>query len=219
VQIDQAAALGGCLASAPGREAERPLAAPNLAERILSQRKAPLVPLLARALWPLAAVAAGTLLLLGLNLVHGAKCSRLASRIAALEPERQKADQLRSELVRATVQIEHLDEIRGGVVNPAWDQVLLTIAQCLPEGAWLNRLHSDSHRRLAISGNCLDDEDAYEFVRWLDEAPGMTDVQLESMQPQRLPIGPATAFDVKVSLADISSRERKAAQENGASNP
>ena len=56
---------------------------------------------------------------------------------------------------------------------------------------WLNRLEA-AEARLRLSGASYDDEAAFELVRWLDQAPGLENVQLEGMQSQRLTTGPAT---------------------------
>jgi Tfp pilus assembly protein PilN len=100
--------------------------------------------------------------------------------------------------------MEHLKAIQAAIANPDWSGILATVAQCLPENVWLNRLEAAEAHRVRLSGASYDDEAAFELVRWLDQAPGLENVQLEGMQSQRLTSGPATTFDVKLNLASYA---------------
>jgi Tfp pilus assembly protein PilN len=136
----------------------------------------------------------------GVNFVESSRCSELSKRIEELEPMRVRASRLQTDLERAQIKTEHLRSIRVAIANPAWSEILATIAQCLPENVWLSRLEAGA-RKLRLSGASYDGEAAFELVRWLDQAPGMENVELEGMQSQRLASGPATTFDVKLNLA------------------
>jgi Tfp pilus assembly protein PilN len=197
----QTAALGACLAAS---ESSRSSLGPNLLERILAEQHENLLPVVARIGWPIAAVVLLGLILGGLNIQQQRSCAELARQIEALEPARSKAWQLEVTCVQAQEQIDHLQRIRQGIANRPWDAILLNVAQCLPEGVWLNRLNVKATENLGIAGMCYDDERAFEVVRWLEKTPQLQDVQIEGMQPQRLPSGPATSFTIHADFAQAA---------------
>jgi Tfp pilus assembly protein PilN len=195
---EHAAALGNCF------EIESPSnLGPNFMERAVARQHRRLLPLIMQVGWPVAAVLLVSVVLGGVNFFEQSRCSELARRMEELEPARVKASRLQTELERAQVKMEHLKSIRRSIANPSWSEILATIAQCLPENVWLNRVEAGEARKLRLSGASYDGEAAFELVRWLDQAPGMEDVQLEGMQSQRLASGPATTFDVKLNLASF----------------
>ncbi len=206
---EHVAALGSCLDAG---DAPAQGYGPNFMDRVIARQRAKLLPLVLRNGWPVAAMLLLSVLGYGLNVVEQARCTELAHRMEEHEPARAATLRLQADIHRADVKTEHLRGIRQALVNPAWDNVLETIAHCLPDNVWLNRLEAGSQRNLTLSGASYGDEAAYELVRWLDQAPGMHDVQLEAMQSRRLATGPTTTFDVKLNLAsaagDASRKDR-----------
>jgi Tfp pilus assembly protein PilN len=194
---EHAAALGNCLENSPS-------VGPNFMDRAIARQHSRLLPLALRKGWPVAAVLLVSIALAGINFFEKSRCTELTERIESLEPLRAKASRLQTELERTHAKMEHLKAIQAAVANPAWSDILANIAQCLPENVWLSRLEAGDAHRLRLSGASYDDEAAFELVRWLDQAPGLENVQLEGMQSQRLTSGPATIFDVNLDLASFA---------------
>jgi Tfp pilus assembly protein PilN len=197
---EHAAALGNCLDLVASSSA----LGPNFMDRVIARQRRGLAPLALCAGWPVAAVLLVTIGLGGFNFFEKSQCAELTRRIEELEPLRAKASRLQTESERAQTKMEHLAIIRHGIANPAWSEILANIAQCLPDSVWLNRLEVEDSRKLRLSGASYDGEAAFELVRWLDQAPGLDNVQLEGMQSQRLANGPATTFDVNLNLATFA---------------
>jgi Tfp pilus assembly protein PilN len=194
---EHAAALGNCLESTTA-------VGPNFMDRAIARHHSRLLPLALRNGWPVAAVLLVSIALAGVNFFERSRCTEVTQRIESLEPMRAKASRLQMELQRAQTKMEHLKAIQAAIANPDWSGILATVAQCLPENVWLNRLEAAEAHRVRLSGASYDDEAAFELVRWLDQAPGLENVQLEGMQSQRLTSGPATTFDVKLNLASYA---------------
>jgi Tfp pilus assembly protein PilN len=193
--------LGNLLQDASSR---KELVGPNFMERVIAQKNQRLLPLAARTLWPIAAVLLVGLALGGVNFYENARCAELAHRIEGLEPARARASHLEMELTRARFKMEHLQQIRQAIANPAWDKTLTMLAQCLPDNTWLSRLDVSHDQKVTLSGASYSDEGAFEFVRWLEQVPRMENVQLEGMQTRRFESGPATLFDVKLNFAALN---------------
>jgi hypothetical protein len=195
-----APALGAALAS--GLPGDR--TGPDFLLRHVAAQREALWPVLARACWPLAAAAVAAALMWGLNYGVRSGCADLAARIEAHQPQRDKAWQLQAEIARNRVKALRLRQLQQKLQGPPWDQVVLMLAQCLPDGVWLRQLEVEQNQ-LKISGSSYSDDGVYEFVRWLHTVPGVEMVQLESMQRQQLPSGPGTLFDVKLSVFGLAA--------------
>jgi Tfp pilus assembly protein PilN len=128
-------------------------------------------------------------------------CAELAVKFETLEPLGVRVARLQTELQRGEVKIAHLRQIRRSIANPRWETILANLAHCLPDNLWLNRIEVGERSKIRLSGVSYSEEATFELVRWLDQAPELENVQLEGMQSQRLPSGPATSFDVKLNLA------------------
>jgi Tfp pilus assembly protein PilN len=91
-----------------------------------------------------------------------------------------------------------------------WDEVLSALAHCLPENVWLERLEAGRRGNVSLKGASYGEEGTYELSRWLSGVPGFAAVQLEGMQPQRLPTGLVTKFDMKFDLAGQATPAKEA---------
>jgi Tfp pilus assembly protein PilN len=195
---EHAAALGSCL-DAVGSPAQ--IFGPNFMVHAAARRRERLLPLALRAGWPVAAMLLLSLLVGGVDLWKKMQCAELSAKIEELEPLGVRVTRLQTDLHRAKIKMEHLQRIRQEIANPRWQDLLASLAHSLPETLWLSRLEVGERSRITLSGVSYNEEAAFELVRWLDRAPDWENVQLEGMQSQRLPSGPAMTFDVKFNLA------------------
>jgi Tfp pilus assembly protein PilN len=195
---EHAAALGCCL-DAGGSAAST--SGPNFMEHAAARRRERLLPMVLRTGWPVAAMVLLSLLFGAAGLWEKMCCAELSVKIEKLEPLGVRVARLQTELQRGEVKIAHLRQIRRSIANPRWETILANLAHCLPDNLWLNRIEVGERSKIRLSGVSYSEEATFELVRWLDQAPELENVQLEGMQSQRLPSGPATSFDVKLNLA------------------
>lgn len=194
---EQCPVLGGCLIEAGRGPA---VAAPDFLHRIQAERRQPLGPMLWRLALPAAAVLLMTVVLWGLNFWERSRCAELAAQAEALEPAKERAAVLRQECISADAKTKILRQIADGIRSQSWSDVVLAVNRSLPENVWLQRMEGGTGN-VKVAGMSFGDEGIYELVRWLTSVPGFSAVQLEGMQPQRLPSGLATRFDVRFDLA------------------
>ncbi|NUQ65899.1 MAG: hypothetical protein HUU20_25840 [Pirellulales bacterium] len=207
-------ALGSCLAAASEEES---CPTPNFLEQIRAERREPLLPALLRSSWPVAAALLVAALLVGLNGVEKIRLRTVVQEIEALGATYDQVAEYRRQIAVSEKRVRCLQAIENEIVAPHWGEVISTVAGCLPESVWLNRLEAAAPGRVMFSGTSYGDEGAYESVRWLSAVPGFVAVQLEGMQPQSLPTGPASRFDVRFELSGKSPHAEKT--ENGDGKP
>ena len=79
-------------------------------------------------------------------------------------------------------------------------EVVATIGRCIPDDVWLDRLTVDNDGAVALAGESFADTGIYEFVRWLDKAPGLNQVALRGTRETQTVSGPTTNFDIEMLL-------------------
>lgn len=205
-------ALGSCLAAASTDESRL---APNFLEQMRAERRDPLLPALLRSSWPVAAALLMAAVLTALNGVENTWLRAVAQRIESLGPAYEQVSQYRREMAASEARVRDLQMLQNEITAPPWHEVITAIAGCLPESVWLNRLEATSAGRVVFSGISYGDEGTYESVRWLSAVPGFVTVQLEGMEPQNLPAGPASRFDVKFEIAGKSPQKEKTERGDG----
>ena len=170
------AALGTCLL---GLDPTRQPRGPNLMERLQAQRRERLLPAMAKALWPVAAILLVAASVAGASLYERSRCEALRAPLAELDSAAGRVRQIELELTRAAVKKTHLLAVRDGVDRPAWHALLTSIAQCISPGAWLEKLAVDTTGRITISGCGHSDDAVYELVGWLRQLPELDGITLE----------------------------------------
>jgi Tfp pilus assembly protein PilN len=93
--------------------------------------------------------------------------------------------------------IEHLRSLREKLGSPDWTAMLSNLAHCLPEDVWLRGLQLDQAGKMSISGSALEENNVYEFMRWIDQAPDWDRVVLVSTRPNRYQLMQAVDFEVE----------------------
>jgi len=202
---DFSAALGTALLSPTSLDR----AGPNLIEEMTKHVGPPLIPMLLRALWPVAAV---LLLAAGLGLVVAREQSglnELEQQQQALEPATSEARELRLTLARSESHTQHLQIVDRQLHHPPWHKVLELLSGSMPDDLWLDALHLRRPGELVMTGASFDEESIYEFVRWLDRAALLKNVALVGTSPGKFRSGKAVKFELRCELADSSGGEER----------
>jgi hypothetical protein len=199
-----AAALGTALLYYPAAAEHQ---APNLIASTLAELRAPLRPILMRALAPIAAmllVAAGLLMLCWREWRTTAS---LRAELDGLAPICTRATELRLKLAAAEAKLTQLGQLEQGLPQPDWQQVLGRITQSMPDDVWLDRLTIRDGRAAALTGASYTDGGVYDFVANLKQVPDVAEIALEGTGLGQSPTGPTTSFDLALTLADLAGRK------------
>lgn len=188
-----AGALGACLRPTLSEDEQF---GPNLLERIKANIRQPLPVALARTCWPLAATLLFAACCGGVALFQQTKQRLLSGEFAQVEADQREADRLRQQIIRQNTKIEHLTAIRAKLNSPAWDKLVQSLAQCLPNDAWLDsvRIANDD---IVLDGAAYSEDGVFEFVKWLQQCPAVEQVSLSGTRPTQMAAGPATTFSIQ----------------------
>ena len=74
----------------------------------------------------------------------------------------------------------------------------------MPSDVWLNNLSLDDMHSVRLSGASYLEAGVFDFVRWLEQAPGFCDVALRGTQAGQSPSGPVINFDVELKIDDLT---------------
>jgi hypothetical protein len=72
----------------------------------------------------------------------------------------------------------------------------------MPSDVWLSSLAVADRSSARLQGLSYLEAGVYDFVRWLELAPGFIDVALKRTAPATSPSGPATGFELELAIAD-----------------
>lgn len=174
---------------------------PNLMDQIIAESRAPIRPILLRSLAPLAATlllwVAGTVLLQGFE----SRLEVLREELAELAPLKARSTQLKTELFAADAKLTQLVRLSEQTPDPQLTLALTRIAGCLPGDVWLDQVRVEGSGQTVVGGASYSDSGAYDFVRYLQEAPDLDEVALRGTKLTNTPEGPATSFDVNFTLS------------------
>jgi hypothetical protein len=74
----------------------------------------------------------------------------------------------------------------------------------MPSDVWLSELLVEDLRRVKLIGSSFLEAGVFDFVRWLEQAPGFEDVVLPGTRPSVSSSGPAIEFNVELNLGDLN---------------
>jgi Tfp pilus assembly protein PilN len=198
-----AAALGTALLDEPSDIIEQ---SPNLMERILSESREPMRPILIRSLLPVAAmllVAAG---LFALFLRERTETSTLRAELDALAPIRTRALELQLQHTAAETKLKHLTALQQLLPRPNWGELLARIAQSMPDDVWLDGLTFLDGQTATVTGASYADGGVYDFVNYLKQVPNVAEIALQGTGVGRSMTGPTTSFNLQLSLVKAPGR-------------
>jgi hypothetical protein len=207
-----AAALGAMLAAyLPGD-----VDSPNLMQHIIDCKREPLRPKLVRSALPMAAtlLAMATLSIVNARQEH--ILQQMRGELDTLAVAQARATELRLQRLAAKSKLVQLDKLAANLPNDLGDDLLRRLAGCMPSDVWLNRLEIADRSLIRLQGASYLEAGVYDFVRWLEQAPGFAEVALKGTSPGTSPSGPTTSFDLEVNLGKESGSGRAQADANEA---
>jgi hypothetical protein len=107
-------------------------------------------------------------------------------------------------MIQADTKIAHLESLAQADPGPSWKTLLSTAARCMPQDLWLDKITAGSNGQVTLQGNSYTEATIYEFVGYLESAPGWSQVALEGSWPAAGRMGRTTKFDVRCEFGDCS---------------
>jgi hypothetical protein len=202
-------ALGALLASyLPAGDVD----APNLMQHLIDRKREPLRPKLVRSALPLAAtlLAAITLVLVGARQQCG--MDAMQAEIDSLAVAEGRANELRLQIAADRSKLAQLGMLASQLPSEIGDELVVQLAQCMPGDVWLRRVEINDRERIRIEGASYLEAGVYDFVRWLEAAPGVREVALKGTQTTSSNSGPATSFELDVTLDEFDDEVKKVAR-------
>lgn len=208
-QTVSAPALGGLLvAYLPADEC----VVPNLMQHILEGRQEPLRPRVIRSCMPMAAV---LLLSLGMSWITAGQRRELAAMQAeadSLAVAAAKATELRLQLTTADLQLTQLKKLAGSLPGDLGIGAVRQLGACMPGDVWLSSLLVTDRRNVQLQGASYLEAGVYDFVHWLELAPGFTNVALKRTTAAAGASGAATSFELELTLGDLIGHATRVAR-------
>ena len=194
-------ALGALLSSyLPQHERD----APNFMEHVLASTREPLKPILLRSAIPIAAVLLVALSTFFVNYRKQGGIDVLQEQVNSLAGAQTRARELRLKQAATQTKLTQVKILASKVhALPAGD-VIARIGHCMPSDVWLSRMSFSEMKTIRLAGVSYLEAGVFDFVTWLEQAPGFEEVALRSTQPGKAENGPAINFDVELKLADFN---------------
>ncbi len=204
-----APALGGLLASYLAAE---DVDAPNLMQHILEGRQEPLRPRLIRSAIPVAATLLIALTLGGVNQQKLGELTAMQAELDGLATSSARATELRLQLTAAQAKLAELELLAGKLPAGLGGTAVRQLGACMPGDVWLNQLAITDRTLAQIQGVSYLEAGVYDFVRWLEQAPGFTEVALKRTSAASSASGPATSFELELNLEDFADQAERVAR-------
>ena len=193
------AALGSLLSTyVPANERN----VPNFMEHILASTRIPMKPVLLRSAIPFAAVLLVAATLFSFNYMEQGKIDKLQEQVDSLASGQTRARALRLKSGAYRAKLQQLQHLSSQMDFVSGSEIITRIGQCMPSDVWLNKLTIDEMKVVQLTGASYLEAGVFDFVSWLDHAPGLDEVALRSTQPGQSASGPVINFDVELSLGD-----------------
>jgi hypothetical protein len=173
---------------------------PNLMEQVHARAKTPIRPFLMRAAAPIAAtllVAAG---IGGYNSHQEGELATLRETIAELAPLELRGKLLGKQILDAETELRHVAALLECSPHHSFDPVVDRLAHCLPDDVWIKQLRIDERRNAIVTGASYTEGGVYDFVHYLEQAPGFAQIALRGTGIDQTDEGPATSFDLEFAL-------------------
>jgi len=195
---EYAAAIGSALACYDPEAARQ---TPNLLERVLDASRKPLRPFLLRAAIGVAAVLFVAIGLAAMSAQEYFAAEHLRTQLADFAPVRQRADELKLQLLGTEAKLKQLQTLESKLPKPKWGELLQHIAQSMPDDVWLDRISFRDGKSASLSGASYTDSGVYDFVNYLKQVPQVAQIDLAGTGVGHTPTGPTTSFDLELSLS------------------
>ena len=173
---------------------------PDLMEPLRLRNVEPLVPLLLKYGWPVAASILLTIGIYGASFYQNSCAASLETAAKEALKRQELIDSKQMELSATEAKIKYLTKIESQISRPMWHDFLAQVGGCLPKGVWLESLQVDRDGHVTLHGPSFSEEGIYQFIKQLQGIPAVQHPALEQTRPIQLANGPATVFDVKCVL-------------------
>jgi len=195
-----AVALGSLLATyLPAGDAD----APNLMQHIIDRKREPLRPRLVRSALPLAATLLAAATLGVLNSREAQELAIMQTELDGLAVAEARATELRLQLLAAKSKLTQLEKLAARLPPELGNALIRRLAGCMPGDVWLNRVEVIDRTTVQLQGASYQTAGVYDFVRWLEQAPGLAEVALKGTSPSSSASGPTTGFDLELTVAEF----------------
>jgi hypothetical protein len=201
-----AAALGTLLGVyLPGEEVD----APNLMQHIIDCKREPLRPKLVRSALPIAATLLAMASLSVINARTEQALEATRTELDELAVAQARATELRLQLISSKGKLIQLEKLATQLPDELGEALLKRLAGCMPSDVWLSKVEIIDRSSIRLFGASYLEAGVYDFVRWLEQAPGFAEVALQGTSPGSSPNGPTTSFELELSLAEtgVGSQE------------
>jgi Tfp pilus assembly protein PilN len=165
-----------------------------------------------RSLLPVAAVLLVALGIQLLNLHQQATINGLQSQVDELAVAQAKARELQLRRGASEAKLAQLEKLADQLVPRPTADVLRRIAHCMPSDVWLSSLTIGEDETLALRGSSFLEAGVFDFVRWLELAPGFDNVALRGTKSGQSQAGPTVDFDVQLKLGDMNPAPEEVAR-------
>lgn len=204
-----AAALGGLLlAYMPVDEYD----APNLMQHILAGKLEPLRPRLVCSAIPVAATVLAALALSWINSRRGDELAAMQAQIDGLAISAARATELRLQLITSESKLHHLEKLASQLPGMMGGETIRRVATCMPADVWLTQLALADGSTAMLHGASYQEAGVYDFVRWMEKSPGFLDVALKSTTAATIASGPATSFELELTLGESNDQATQVAR-------
>jgi Tfp pilus assembly protein PilN len=186
--------------------------APNFMDHITAVSREPLKPILMRSLVPVAAVLVAALGLQLFNFHQQSTITGLQTQVDELAVAQARARELHLRERASQAKLAELNKLAEQLTPPSTADTLRRIAQCMPSDVWLSALTFNEDRSLALRGSSFLEAGIFDFVRWLEQAPGFENVALRGTKSGQSQAGPTVDFDVQLKLGDPAEPSEEVAR-------
>lgn len=170
---------------------------PDLMVPIRLLKREPLIPGLIRHAWPIAAVILLTFGVLGIGLNKQAAVASVEAEASQAKKNAELISVQRIQLAQLDTKIKSLKVIGERVARPQWQDFLVEIGSCFPDGMWLEEVRVERDGTISLSGPTFSENSVYELIENLKGVPTLANVALEGTRSAKLQSGPVTLFDIK----------------------
>jgi hypothetical protein len=186
--------------------------APNFMDHITAISREPLKPVLIKSFAPVAAVLLIALGIQAFNWHQQTGINDLQTQLDALSSAQARARELQLRRGASETKLAQLNTLASQLTMPPTADVLRGIAHCMPSDVWLSSLSITEDNNLALKGSSFLEAGVFDFVRWLELAPGIGNVALRGTQSGQSQAGPTVTFDIELVLTDPETPAKKVAR-------
>jgi Fimbrial assembly protein (PilN) len=182
--------------------------APDLMAPARLLQREPLVPGLVKNAWPLAAAMLLTAIMYGIGWYENMRVAGVEKLAAEAKANEDIFNAQKLELGQIDSKIKYINVIGKNISPPVWENFLLDLGECLPEGTWLEAIRVERDGSVSMSGPSYDENSVFELVEKLKKVPALSNVAIEGTRSARLETGPATLFEIKATYNVRNENEK-----------